>query len=273
MEAGQVAGSDSGASVANVVTPSGVVELREQIRHGQELLAEVDTVETAALLVRQSGVAVKVVPEILKARRAERERFDLLLDAAELHLRSQRRAGELLGPLRLHRGGRPSQKLFHEETGSTMEQVFEGLPTLRELGITRKEAHRWRRLASIPEDLFESYIQEGRDRGLELTTAGALALAGRLRRGPADTDAAVPSGRMAELAEFERVRRQLARLLWLDPVALQLVLPVEDRERALADIRRLQRWLVRVEAALSEVKTAEPALALTPLQTVPTPRS
>lgn len=260
MEGDPVAVSQSGDSAAGVVPSSVVGDLREGIRHGRERLAQVETVQTATLLVRQSGVAVKVLPEIIKARRAERERFELLLEAAELHLRSQRRAGELLGPLPLHRGGRPRRNLSHEETGSAMEQDFEGLPTLREMGITRKEAHRWRRLASIPEVEFESYIQDGRDRAVEITTAGALALAGRLGREEEDAVTAVPSGSVAELAEFEKVRRQLSRLLWLDPMALQVVLPVGDRERVLADIRRVQRWLVRVEAALSEAKAADSAL-------------
>ena len=32
--------------------------------------------------------------------------------------------------------------------------------TLREIGITRQQAHQWRRLAAIPEDVFEQLLLE-----------------------------------------------------------------------------------------------------------------
>ena len=41
--------------------------------------------------------------------------------------------------------------------------------TLRRLGITRQQAHQWRRLAEIPEDVFEMLLRE-----LDRPSTGAL---------------------------------------------------------------------------------------------------
>lgn len=75
---------------------------------------------------------------------------------AELKLRAERKAGELLGQMPKNPGGR--------STSDTLSQV----------GIARHQSSRWQRIAHLPEDEFEGYIAETVEAGRELTTAAAL---------------------------------------------------------------------------------------------------
>ena len=223
-----------------------LAHLRDLIQTTRQMIPHADSLPEALLLVRRSNAAVKLIPEALRAYQTlEEEQFQLRQDAAELHLRTQRNAGELLTELAKHRGGRPA------ETASRMEGVSSP-PTLKQLGITPQESHRWQRIGSLPNEVFESYIQEARQRRVELTTMRAVSLASRLLTGrELGVDAEPwPSGRVAQLAEFETIRRHLTNLVWLDPAVLNAAIPPADRQRVLADIRRVRRWLVEFDAAL-----------------------
>ncbi len=48
--------------------------------------------------------------------------------------------------------------------------------TLEEVGIAKKQAERWQTLAKLPEKEFDGYVQEHKEKGKEITTAGALKL-------------------------------------------------------------------------------------------------
>lgn len=223
-----------------------LAHLRDLIQTTRQMIPHADSLPDALLLVRRSNATVKLIPEALRAYQTlEEEQFQLRQDAAELHLRTQRNAGELLSEMTKHRGGRPT------ETASTMEGVSSP-PTLKQLGITPQESHRWQRIGSLPNEVFESYIQEGRQRRVELTTMRAVSLANRLLKDRVQSVDAEPrpSGRAAQLVEFERIRRHLTNLVWLDPAVLNAAITPEDRQRMLADIRRVRRWLVEFEAAL-----------------------
>ena len=49
--------------------------------------------------------------------------------------------------------------------------------TLPELGISRSQSARWQRIAGIPGDILDQYIDETIEAQLELTIAGVLRLA------------------------------------------------------------------------------------------------
>jgi DNA methylase len=95
---------------------------------------------------------------------------------AEIKLRAERRAGEILAEMeRQGRGGdRGNQHLAKSHDGT--------LPTLAEIGISRKQSSRWQQIAAIPETVFEGYFTESRESHAELTTAALLRLAKRLER-------------------------------------------------------------------------------------------
>lgn len=86
--------------------------------------------------------------------------------AAEIKLRAERRAGELLAEMDKHEGGRPVK------TADTVSAVTP--PTLEQLGISDKQSSRWQGIAAIPEPLFEQTIEAAKEDGKELTTAGLL---------------------------------------------------------------------------------------------------
>jgi N6-adenosine-specific RNA methylase IME4 len=76
--------------------------------------------------------------------------------AAELKIRAERRAGELLVTIdRKHRGG----SKFHD-----------GTLKLADLGIEKKESHRFQRIAALPEKEFQRYLIEAAEERKELTS-------------------------------------------------------------------------------------------------------
>ncbi|MGD2111665.1 MAG: MT-A70 family methyltransferase, partial [Phycisphaerae bacterium] len=108
------------------------------------------------------------------------ESLEMQNDCAEIKIRAERRAGELLQEMHKNGGGRPTK------TRNTMLQVSG--PTLLELGVTRMQSSRWQTIAAIPERAFEKHVEETRaraktgDTGAELTTVGVLRLA-KIQRG------------------------------------------------------------------------------------------
>ena len=78
--------------------------------------------------------------------------------AAEIKLRAERRAGELLEKMELHDGNPRS----HDGT------------RLSDIGITKNQSSRWQKIAAIPQPVFEDFIEETKAAEKELTTAGVL---------------------------------------------------------------------------------------------------
>src|SRR5208283_1836465 len=91
---------------------------------------------------------------------------------AEIKIRAERRAGEILSDMDKHKGGRPKNHC----------QDDNGFPRLRDLGIDGNKSSRWQRISEIPEDSFEDYIQTTKSKESELTSSGALLLAREIER-------------------------------------------------------------------------------------------
>lgn len=84
--------------------------------------------------------------------------------AAEVKLRAERKAGELLAQMQLHGGDRKSQKA-------------EARPKLEDIGITKDQSSRWQLTAVISEREFEKYVAQTKSTNGEVTTAGLLRVA------------------------------------------------------------------------------------------------
>jgi hypothetical protein len=78
---------------------------------------------------------------------------------AEVKLRAERKAGELLSEREKNLGDRPAKNRSHDVTS---------FPTLEELGIEPMESHRWQWEAKIPEEQFEAYLREVEEANEEL---------------------------------------------------------------------------------------------------------
>jgi N6-adenosine-specific RNA methylase IME4 len=94
--------------------------------------------------------------------------------ACEIKLKAQRRMGEIVRETELNKG-RP------RKNGTGVGTVF--FPTtLADLGINKKQSSRYQAIAIVPTDVFEAHIAQTKANGLELTTAGMLAIAHEINR-------------------------------------------------------------------------------------------
>ena len=115
---------------------------------------------------------------------------------AEIKLRAERKAGELLSDM-AESGQRPRgrKKESHEST-------------LSDLGVSRDESSRWQREAEVPAGKFESWVAERNASGEEVTQSGLLkiAMAGRKKqREPAAKE-------VKEEAAIKRIQRAIEAL-------------------------------------------------------------
>lgn len=97
---------------------------------------------------------------------------------AEIKLRAERRAGELLAEMPKNSGGgdRKSENYknhsFHNDRGDNE-------PTLSDIGIDYNQSHRWQQIAKLPEETFEQEIAETKAGNRELTSSRMLKIARR----------------------------------------------------------------------------------------------
>lgn len=76
--------------------------------------------------------------------------------AAEVKVRAERKAGELLRDMPKAEGGRPPQ-----ETSNTMLPVSD-TPTLSDIGVAKMQSSRWQAIAAVPDEVFEQAIAEAK---------------------------------------------------------------------------------------------------------------
>ncbi len=221
-------------------------QLEGILQRTREMIRYVDSARDAALLVRRSNVTEKLIDEALKTcRLLHEEQFKLKQDAAETHLRTQRRAGELLAEVKKHRGGRPPLAVCR---GPAEPRP----PTLEELGIDAHDSHRWQLIASLPAERFEEYIVNSRAVGHELTTAALLTIANRLRKLRTERERTTAVGaREATLVEYEKSRPFLWSTVWLDPAVIAAAMDRTQQRDELAGLNRLRVWLDEFERVLS----------------------
>ena len=95
---------------------------------------------------------------------------------AEIKIRAERKAGQLLGEMEKHKGGRP------KKTPDMMSGVYP--PKLEDIGITEKQSERWQLEAELPEEDFERHIETTIEAGKELTSASVQREAKKRRPRP-----------------------------------------------------------------------------------------
>lgn len=121
---------------------------------------------------------VKGIMDIAEAARTYARAAKLGLEeqnhAAEIKLRAERKAGDLLQ--QLERGGGGDRKSEEIKNSGVENLISEYREVLEEQEIPSTTAHRWQSLAKLPERSFESYIAEKQEAQEEITTAGVLKL-------------------------------------------------------------------------------------------------
>lgn len=134
----------------------------QKLNIARQLLAEAKSLDDV-LHIRDIAEAARVYAQAAKLG------LDSQNEAAEVKIRAERKAGEMLAQMPKASGGQP-----YQSTGNTMLPVE---PTLAELGIEKMQSHRWQTIASLPADVFEDFITETKEDRGELTTAGVVRMA------------------------------------------------------------------------------------------------
>lgn len=96
---------------------------------------------------------------------------------AELKLRAERALGAALKNTPKNEGVKGQLAGKDSSGGFIAQPPEENKPKLADLGIDKTLSHRAQKVASLPEEQFETYIEKAKESKEEITTAGVLALA------------------------------------------------------------------------------------------------
>lgn len=102
--------------------------------------------------------------------KASNQSLDVFNEVAELKLRAERKAGQILAEM---------QKKSNQHGDTNAE-----IQSLEEMGISRMQSSRWQCLARIEESAFVRYCEDQRASGKEITQAGVIRLKHRLEDQP-----------------------------------------------------------------------------------------
>jgi hypothetical protein len=94
--------------------------------------------------------------------------------AAEIKIRAERKAGEMLKEMDKNRGGNPEQIAKSNRSSPTTGSNETPSPKLSDLGISKDNSSRWQKLAEIPEEDFERKIVELKQNPERVTTTSII---------------------------------------------------------------------------------------------------
>lgn len=103
---------------------------------------------------------IRIMSKKAKRSLEEQNRF------AEIKLRAERRMGKMLQTMEKNKGGGDmTVAKEHRSTDVTGEETA----TLAELGVTKNQSSNWQRIATVPEQEFEAWVQEKKKENAEIT--------------------------------------------------------------------------------------------------------
>ena len=108
--------------------------------------------------------------------RAARLGLEAQNSAAEIKLRAERKAGEMLAGLERQPG--PGRGHTAEKISTDGNLLYDYRSVLEETDTPYQTANRWQKIAALPDEQFEEYIAETKAERAELTTAGILRFGG-----------------------------------------------------------------------------------------------
>jgi phage N-6-adenine-methyltransferase len=125
---------------------------------------------------RRALTAAKSLDDVLQIRdqaealrvyaKAASDSLEAANAAAEIKLRAERKAGNMLAAMEKQKPGE-----YKRSQDATV------CPSLEDLGIRKDQSSRWQREAKVPEDQFEAYVESCNESSQELTQAGLLKIA------------------------------------------------------------------------------------------------
>jgi N6-adenosine-specific RNA methylase IME4 len=124
---------------------------------------------------------VKAIRDKAEAMRVYAHQARLGLEAqnhaAEIKLRAERRAGQLLGEIERQQRGGDRKSISHDES-------LISAPKLSDIGISYSQSSRWQSIAALPESEFDKRIEAIKKADKEITTAAMLRFAEALKGAP-----------------------------------------------------------------------------------------
>lgn len=138
------------------------------LEQSKALLAECKTVDEVKS-IRDKAEALR------QYAKQQGECLEIQNAAAEIKIRAERRAGELIKVMPKSKGAATPKRTSPEPTRSHDE--IASAPSLKDMGIDHNQASRWQSIASVPEEDFEEHIVEKKKGQKELTSAGLHKLA------------------------------------------------------------------------------------------------
>ena len=157
------------------------------LSRANQMLAEIESVDDARQLINLAEAARVYARQVELGLEAQNH-------AAEIKLRAQRRAGEILDGMQKAKGARGKIQ-EHLSGGISLLPPEDPPPTYADLGIDRMDAHRWQTIAAMPEEHFESLIAATKSADKELTTAGMYREARVQQRERKGNTPSMPSGK------------------------------------------------------------------------------
>jgi Domain of unknown function (DUF4326) len=172
------------------------------------------TSATTWLAEARSFEDVKQIIDLAEAARTYTRAAKLGLEAsnyaAEIKLRAERKAGEILRELeRIPPGGNRRTPEFQDVTLTSRSEYA---AVLQDGEIPVKTAHRWQIEASIPDDLFEQHIVEVKEQQRELTSAGLRRLAAELKEAADVLDAGWSESEICRRQDVEQGWTRIANM-------------------------------------------------------------
>lgn len=131
-----------------------------KLDNANRMLAEIHSVDDAKQLIDLAEAARVYAKQVHLGLEAQNH-------AAEIKIRAQRRGGEILASMELNKGAA-------EPGWKTRSSDLTALPTLEELEISKYESSTWQAIASVPDEKFESFIDDTKSELNELTTTAIL---------------------------------------------------------------------------------------------------
>jgi len=139
---------------------SSALSLLSQARMALEKAATIDVVKE----IRDQAEALRIY-----AKQAQQS-FEMQNHCAEIKIRAERKAGLMLLEQDKNKGA------------AAPAEERDGIPRLRELGISYSQSSRWQSMAGIPEETFEIHLDRLKEANQEITNAIFLKLAAKLAK-------------------------------------------------------------------------------------------
>lgn len=151
-----------------------------------------------ALAKAHSIDEVKQIRDQAEAIRAyiKKQKGSLIMQnqAAEIKIRAERRAGEMLRETELSKG---AMGLGINQYSKEVQLHNVTAPTLEDLGISRIQSHRWQAMAEVPEEKVNDFINETAEKAEEITSRAILSMAMKIKheqKKAETTSAIIPAG-------------------------------------------------------------------------------